>query len=192
MARSTQAGATTSVRVAAPIEPELVYINLLTADERRDALVAAGRAKQRGLDEKLRQAVIGRLRRGEIQPQRIDPQIGQPYPGLDWSVQHPEANGEVVNVGRVPGYPEYQVYRAADGRLWVLSPQELEERREATRAAANSEVRLSGQAVPLDEPVPQVSLAMSLVLAAAVGLLLGIATAFLRELGDTRTQAKTS
>ena len=53
------------------------------------------------------------------------------------------------------------------------------------RAAANSEVRLSGQAVPLDEPVPQVSLAMSLVLAAAVGLLLGIATAFLRELGDT-------
>ena len=42
MARSTQAGATTSVRIAVPIEPELVYINLLTADERRDALVAAG------------------------------------------------------------------------------------------------------------------------------------------------------
>ena len=57
MARSGQAGATTSVRIAAPIEPELVYINLLTADERRDALVAAGRAKQRGLDVKLRQAV---------------------------------------------------------------------------------------------------------------------------------------
>ena len=136
MARSTQAGATTSVRIAVPIEPELVYINLLTADERRDALVAAGRAKQRGLDEQLRQAVIGRLRRGEIQPQRIDPQIGQPYPGLDWSVQHPEGNGEVVNVGRVPGYPEYQVYRASDGQLWVFSPQELEERMEATRAAA--------------------------------------------------------
>ena len=84
----------------------------------------------------LRQAVIGRLRRGEIQPQRIDPQIGQPYPGLDWSVQHPEGNGEVVNVGRVPGYPEYQVYRASDGQLWVFSPQELEERMEATRAAA--------------------------------------------------------
>lgn len=136
MARSTQAGATTSVRIAVPIEPELVYINLLTADERRDALVAAGRAKQRGLDEKLRQAVIGRLRRGEIQPQRIDPQTGQPYPGLDWGVQHPEGNGEVVNVGRVPGYPEYQVYRASDGQLWVFSPQELEERMEATRAAA--------------------------------------------------------
>ena len=136
MARSTQAGATTSVRIAVPIEPELVYINLLTADERRDALVAAGRAKQRGLDEQLRQAVIGRLRRGEIQPQRIDPQIGQPYPGLDWGVQHPEGNGEVVNVGRVPGYPEYQVYRASDGQLWVFSPQELEERMEATRAAA--------------------------------------------------------
>ncbi len=136
MARSTQAGATTSVRIAAPIEPELVYINLLTADERRDALVAAGRAKQRGLDEQLRQAVIGRQRRGEIQPQRTDPHTGQPYPGLDWSVQHPEDDGEVINVGRVPGYPEYQVYRASDGQLWVFSPQELEERMEATRAAA--------------------------------------------------------
>ncbi len=136
MARSGQAGATTSVRIAAPIEPELVYINLLTADERRDALVAAGRAKQRGLDEKLRQTVIGRLRRGEIQPQRADPHTGQPYPELDWSVLHPEGPGEVVNVGRVPGYPEYQVYRASDGQLWVFSPQELEERMEATRAAA--------------------------------------------------------
>ena len=129
----------TSIRIAPPEPAEMHFINLLSYEERRDALVAAGWAKQRGIDDALRRTVIGRLRRGEIQPQRIDPQTGQPYPDLDWSVQHPEANGEVVNVGRVPGYPEYQVYRAADGRLWVLSPQELEERREATRAAANSE-----------------------------------------------------
>ena len=50
------------------------------------------------------------------------------------------------------------------------------------RAAANSEVRLSSQAVPLDEPVASGSLLISLALAAAVGLLLGIAVAFLREL----------
>jgi hypothetical protein len=138
MARSTQAGATTSVRIAAPIEPELVYINLLTPDERRDALVAAGRVKQRGLDEKLRVAVIDRLRRGEIQPQRIDPLTGQPYPNPDWSVTHPEDNGDLVNVGRVPGYPEYQVFRASDGQLWVFSPQELDERIAATQAASAS------------------------------------------------------
>ena len=51
------------------------------------------------------------------------------------------------------------------------------------RAAANSEVRLSSLAVPLDEPVPHVSLTFSLALAAVVGLLLGIVVAFLRELG---------
>ena len=141
MARSAQANATTSVRIAAPIEPELVYINLLTPDERRDALVAAGRVKQRGLDEQLRVTVIARLRRGEIQPQRIDPQTGQPYPNLDWSVQHPESDGEVVNVGRVPGYPEYQVYRASDRSLWVFSPQELEERITATQAAAGGRIQ---------------------------------------------------
>jgi uncharacterized protein involved in exopolysaccharide biosynthesis len=53
------------------------------------------------------------------------------------------------------------------------------------RAAANSEVRLSSLAVPLDEPVPQVSLIPSLALAAAFGLLLGIAVAFARELVGT-------
>ena len=49
------------------------------------------------------------------------------------------------------------------------------------RAAANSEVRLSSLAVPLDEPVPQVSLTLSLILAGAVGLLLGL---FARILHD--------
>ena len=49
------------------------------------------------------------------------------------------------------------------------------------RAAANSEVRLSSLAVPLDEPVASGNLLISLALAAAVGLLLGIAVAFLRE-----------
>jgi hypothetical protein len=136
MARSAQVNATTSVRIAAPIEPELVYINLLTPDERRDALVAAGRVKQRGLDEKLRVTVIDRLRRSEIQPQRSDPLTGQPYPNLDWSVAHPEGNGDLVNVGRVPGYPEYQAFRAPDRSLWVFSPQELEERMAATQAAS--------------------------------------------------------
>src|SRR6266542_3286143 len=126
----------TSIRIAPPEPAEMHFINLLSYEERRDALVAAGRAKQRGIDDALRQTVIGRLRRGEIQPQRADPHTGQPYPDLDWSVQHPEGPGELVNVGRVPGYPEYQVYRASDGQLWVFSPQELEERMEATRAAA--------------------------------------------------------
>ena len=46
------------------------------------------------------------------------------------------------------------------------------------RAAANSEVRLSSLAVPLAEPVPQMSLVMSLALAAVVGLLLGTLVAF--------------
>jgi hypothetical protein len=49
------------------------------------------------------------------------------------------------------------------------------------RAAANSEVRLSGRAVPLDEPVPQLSLTSSLILAAFAGLLLGVIVAFVRE-----------
>lgn len=42
------------------------------------------------------------------------------------------------------------------------------------RAAANSEVRLSSTAVPLDQPVDRISLALSLALAGFVGLLLGI------------------
>ena len=49
------------------------------------------------------------------------------------------------------------------------------------RAAANSEVRLSSLAVPLDEPVARGSLLISLALAATVGILLGIVVAFLRE-----------
>jgi len=84
-----------------------------------------------GLADALRQ-------RGEIQPQRIDPLTGQPYPNPDWSVTHPEDNGDLVNVGRVPGYPEYQVFRASDGQLWVFSPQELDERIAATQAASAS------------------------------------------------------
>jgi hypothetical protein len=136
MTRTAPATATTSVRIAAPIAPEQVYINLLTPEERRDALVAVGRVKQRGLDETLRQTVIGRLRSGTIQPQRIDPLTGQPYAGIDCSVLHPEGGDEVLNVGRMPGYPEYQVYRAADRTLWIFSPQELQERMEATKAAA--------------------------------------------------------
>lgn len=47
------------------------------------------------------------------------------------------------------------------------------------RAAANSEVRISSQAIPLDQPVERGSLSVSLTLAAAVGLLLGVAAAFL-------------
>ena len=50
------------------------------------------------------------------------------------------------------------------------------------RAAANSEVRLSSLAVPLNEPVPQGSLTTSLAIAAIVGLLLGVLVAFMREL----------
>jgi hypothetical protein len=47
------------------------------------------------------------------------------------------------------------------------------------RAAANTEVRLSGQAVPLDTPVPQVRLTTTLVIAAVLGLLLGLIAAFI-------------
>jgi hypothetical protein len=53
------------------------------------------------------------------------------------------------------------------------------------RAAANSEVRLSGLAVPLDEPVARISLLTSLALAAVIGLLLGIVVALVRELTGT-------
>ena len=58
------------------------------------------------------------------------------------------------------------------------------------RAAANSEVRLSGLAVPLDEPVLASRLLLSLALAAAFGLLLGIAVAFLRELRCAKSLAQ--
>jgi uncharacterized protein involved in exopolysaccharide biosynthesis len=50
------------------------------------------------------------------------------------------------------------------------------------RAAANSEVRLSGPAVPLNTPVARGSLLRSLILAALIGLLFGITFAFLRAL----------
>lgn len=50
------------------------------------------------------------------------------------------------------------------------------------RAAGNSEVRLFGSAVPLNQPVPQVSLVYSVAFAAVIGLLLGIVVAFVREL----------
>ena len=55
------------------------------------------------------------------------------------------------------------------------------------RAAANSEVRLSSLAVPLDEPVAAVSLIISLALAAAVGLLLGLIVAFICDSMDLET-----
>jgi hypothetical protein len=136
MTRTAPATVTTSVRIAAPIAPEQVYINLLTPEERRDALVAVGRVKQRSLDETLRQTVIGRLRSGAIQPQRTDPLTGQLYPDIDGSVLHPEGDGKIINVGRMPGYPEYRVFRAPDRGLWVFSPQELDERMAATQAAS--------------------------------------------------------
>ena len=50
------------------------------------------------------------------------------------------------------------------------------------RAAANSEVRLSSAAVPLDKAVEQVGLVVSLVLAGLAGLLLGVVVALLLEL----------
>lgn len=136
MTKTSPVPSATTVRITTPIEAELVYINLLSTNERRDALVAAGRVKQRLLDETLRQTVIGRVRNGEIPPQRIDPLTGQTYPDLDWKLKHPNDNGEVINVGRVPGYPEYYVYRAADQTLWFFSPQQVQERMEATRAEA--------------------------------------------------------
>lgn len=55
-----------------------------------------------------------------------------------------------------------------------------------TRAAANSEVRLSSTAVPLDRPVEQASLAISLILAAVVGLLLSILLVFMLEVMNVR------
>ena len=54
------------------------------------------------------------------------------------------------------------------------------------RAAANSEVRLSSLAVPLDRPVEGVSLMLSLALAATAGLLLGVLTALLLEIAGIR------
>jgi uncharacterized protein involved in exopolysaccharide biosynthesis len=52
------------------------------------------------------------------------------------------------------------------------------------QAAANSEVRLSSAAVPLDKPVEQVGLVVSLVLATLAGLLLGVVVALLLELAN--------
>ena len=54
------------------------------------------------------------------------------------------------------------------------------------RAAANSEVRLSSAAVPLDEPLQTTGLLMSALLAAVVGLGLGVALAFVLEANGTR------
>lgn len=54
------------------------------------------------------------------------------------------------------------------------------------RAAANSEVRLSSAAVPLDKPVEQASLAIALVLAVLVGLLLGMVVALVLEALNVR------
>lgn len=50
------------------------------------------------------------------------------------------------------------------------------------RAAANSEMRISSLAVPLDKPVQRISLTISLLLALIVGLLLGVGVAITREL----------
>lgn len=54
------------------------------------------------------------------------------------------------------------------------------------RAAANSEVRLSSAAIPLDKPVQRVSLMFSVVLATAAGLLLGVLLALVLELMNVR------
>jgi uncharacterized protein involved in exopolysaccharide biosynthesis len=54
------------------------------------------------------------------------------------------------------------------------------------RAAANSEVRLSSAAVPLNKPVEQISLVVSLGLAAIIGLLLGVLMAFVLEVMNVR------
>jgi hypothetical protein len=54
------------------------------------------------------------------------------------------------------------------------------------RAAANSEVRLSSIAVPEGEPIGQVSLLTSLILAGMAGLLLGVLAAFLLEMMGAR------
>jgi hypothetical protein len=54
------------------------------------------------------------------------------------------------------------------------------------RAAANSEVRLSSSAVPVDEPVARLSLALSLALAGIGGLMFGVALAFVLELTGVR------
>jgi len=54
------------------------------------------------------------------------------------------------------------------------------------RAAANSEVRLSSAAIPLDKPVQRISLMLSVALAAVAGLLLGVLLALVLELMNVR------
>ena len=54
------------------------------------------------------------------------------------------------------------------------------------RAAANSEVRLSSTAVPLNRQVEQVSLAISLLLATIVGLLIGVLVALILHMLQIR------
>lgn len=70
------------------------------------------------------------------------------------------------------------------GSMEALSNKQAE--LQLARAAANSEVRLSSPAVPLDRPVEGVSLALSLALAATAGLLLGILVALLLEIAGIR------
>ncbi|MFN8465873.1 MAG: hypothetical protein U0X20_09995 [Caldilineaceae bacterium] len=65
----------------------------------------------------------------------------------------------------------------------VLSNKQAE--LQLARAAADSEVRISGLAVPIDEPLPLPSLFTILAFAATVGILLGIIIAFVRDFSHT-------
>lgn len=112
--------ATEMTRIETPSDAEREVINLLTPDERRLALVEAGKAKQRNLDKRLIQEHLSRIRSGELKPVVSDESWGNKemvYEGYGKTMYVKDSHKPYKNLGRVPGHIGLHVLQDDKGKF---------------------------------------------------------------------------
>lgn len=109
---------TEQIRIADTTEAERNLISFLTPEERRDALVREGRAKQHRNDEQLArdqlERILERIRTRQLAPVGIDAH-GTPYATNGKVFYYPDENVPMTSLGRVPGRENMHVLQKEDG-----------------------------------------------------------------------------
>src|SRR5438034_1306043 len=111
---------TEMVRVSALSEDERVAVNTLTPQERTETLVRAGQAKMRNANERLFQAFLERIQRGEVGIWVNDPDTGHLWRSNGKTVYYRSEQEPMEDIGRVPDSVGIHACRKSDGSLFFM------------------------------------------------------------------------
>ena len=115
------------VRVATLSEDERVAVNALSSQERKEVLVRAGQVKMRNANERLFQAFLERIQRGEVGIWVNDPDTGRPWRSNGKTMYYRSEQEPMEDIGRVPDSVGIHACRKSDGSLFFMDWSDIRE-----------------------------------------------------------------